>query len=151
MYTYKGMPIKGQNYKNTSRGIIYDMDGVGKVFAYTTVAVTKDTPYQLSYGEFGRQASAIGTTGTSLMIGVATKSLPAGEYGEFIVEGETTIKTASTSATKGHAIKVAAGSVTSAGAVWGTGNNSYFGVFTADAPTGTTHTVYMVPREITWS
>ncbi len=134
---------------NTSRGIVYDGKGQGKVYAKAGVAITAGTVYYMSYDEDGREAIAVGTSSAGLMAGVAEVSLAAGEYGWFIVEGEVDITTPSITTTAGNAAKFTAttGAIADKGAAY-TGAADEFGIFTStDAVAGTTHSVYMIPRE----
>jgi len=137
---------------NTSRGIVYDGKGRGKVYAKAGAAITAGTVYALSYDEDGREAVAVGTSKTGMMVGVAEKSLASGEYGWFVVEGEIDITTPSITTTAGHAAQFHAstGAIEDSGAAF-SGGADEFGVFTStDSTAGTTHSVYMIPREITF-
>lgn len=136
---------------NTSRGIVYDGKGLGKVYAKAGVAITKGTVYVLSYDEDGREAVAVSTSLSGMMVGVAEQSLAAGEYGWFIVEGEVDITTPSITTTAGHAAKFTAstGAIADTGAAF-SGSADEFGVFTSTDSSGTSHSVYMIPREITF-
>ena len=136
---------------NTSRGIVYDGKGLGKVYAKAGTTITAGTVYLLSYDEDGREAIAVGTSATNLMAGVAETSLAAGEYGWFIVEGEVEITTPSIATTAGHAAKFTAstGAIADTGAAY-SGGADEFGVFTSTDSADTSHSVYMIPREISF-
>lgn len=138
--------------QRTARGIVYSGDGQGKVYAYAVAACTKNKPYYLTYTEYGREATALGTAGTNVMIGAAEKTLATGEYGWFIVEGKVELTTASDAVgTAGNAFKVHTdGTVICTDAAYSGAANEFAVGMEAEA-TATSHTVYMIPREITWS
>lgn len=137
---------------NTSRGIIYDAKGQGKVFVKAGLALVAGTAYEISYDEDGREAIAVATAGNKRMIGVAEVAVASGSYGWLIVEGEVELTTPSITTTAGHAVKMdTAGVIADSGAAYSSANDE-FGVFTStDASAGTTHSAYLVPREIIWA
>jgi len=136
----------------TARGIVYNGDGQGMVYAYAVAACTALTPYYLTYTEYGREATALGTAATAVMIGAAKDTLATGEYGWFIVEGKVELTTASDAiGTAGLALKVHTdGTVICTDAAY-SGAANEFAVGLEVETTATSHTVYMIPREVTWT
>ena len=137
---------------NTSRGIVYDGKGRGRVYAKAGAAITAGTVYKISYDEDGREAVAVGTSAGGNMVGVAETALASGEYGWFIVEGEVDITTPSITTTAGHAAQFTAstGAIADSGAAY-SGAAAEFAVFTStDSTAATTHSAYMIPREISF-
>jgi len=148
-----GSYVKIDGGGRTSRGIIYDGDGKGKVKAKAKAAVTKGYVYKLGYDETGREAVALSGTGAfTAMMGVAEKSLATGAYGWFIVEGPATLVTASAASlgtAAGYAVKIHNGAVAGTTAAWAfTSSGPEFAVLRAASASATSHSVYMIPREI---
>jgi len=140
--------------KDPARGIVYGADNVGRVYAKAHQACVKYTPYMEMFDEDGREATSLAGAGTDVMIMVADQALSTGDYGWFVVEGDTTITTASDACSaKGYAFKVStAGTVVCTDSAYSATGIDEFAVATATAASATTsHSVYMIPQKITWA
>jgi hypothetical protein len=152
MSYYNKLPISGAAGKHNAGVTCIDGKGREKMYCYAAAAATKGTIYTLSYGQYGPQNQANGAAATDVRVMVAEKTLSTGEYGWFILRGEVDTTTASDACTAGHTWKIHTdGTALCEDAAWDDTSVDTFAVSTQTEATATTHTLYLIGRNVTWT